>query len=285
MTRIGIVIIIAFSVMQPACRSRKTVLSDGVSFFQYQPGKAAAISAHRGGGDYKGYPENCIESFAWLANQMPVTIECDITMSKDSVLLMMHDNSYDRTTNGNGNIADLPFAYSQTLLLKDNLGNLTSFKVPTLDKVLEWGKGKVTYTLDVKRNVPFEKVVALVQQHKAQPYAAIITYNAQDALKVHQLDKAVMISVTIRNQEEYDRHKNLGIPDNRMIAFVGTREPNNPWLQTLHSKGIRCILGTLGNLDKMAESRGDQLYKTWYMAGADIMSTDRPLEAWKVVGK
>jgi glycerophosphoryl diester phosphodiesterase len=279
MIRISIVISIAFSFLLPACRSSRNIPSNDAGFFQYQPGKGPSISAHRGGGNYKGYPENCIESFAWLANQMPVTIECDISMSKDSVLLMMHDNTYTRTTTGNGNIVDSSFAYSQTLLLKDNFGNLTQYHIPTLQQVLAWGKGKVTFTLDVKRNVPFEKVVALVQQHKAQSYAAIITYNAQDAAKVHQLDKEVMISVTIRNEEEYNRHKELGIPDNRMIAFVGTREPNPEWLSVLHSKGIRCILGTLGNLDKMAASRGDHLYLKWFKDGADMMSTDRPLEA------
>jgi glycerophosphoryl diester phosphodiesterase len=92
-----------------------------------------------------------------------------------------------------------------------------------------------------------------------------------------------MISVTIRNMDEYNRHHDLGIPDNRMVAFVGTREPDGAFLQMLHGKGIRCILGTLGNLDKMAVSRGDSLYKKWYEMGADIMSTDRPLEAWKAL--
>lgn len=182
-----------------------------------------------------------------------------------------------------GKVMDSSFAYSQTLLLKDNMGNLTQFRIPTLEQVLIWGKGKVTYTLDVKRSVPFEKVVALVQQYKAHNYAAIITYQAQDATNVHRLDKDVMISVTIRNEEEYNRHKEAGLPDDRMIAFVGTREPNAAWLQTLHSKGIRCILGTLGNLDKMAASKGNHLYQAWYTTGADIMSTDRPLEAWKAL--
>ncbi|WP_333799066.1 glycerophosphodiester phosphodiesterase family protein [Phnomibacter sp.] len=283
MMRRGLYGLLFLAVLTLGCSSSRKSSNTPADFFQYQPGKAAAISAHRGGGDYKGYPENCIESFAWLAAQMPVTIECDISMSKDSVLLMMHDDSYNRTTTGSGKISDSLFAYSQTLLLKDNMGNLTNFRIPTLEQVLAWGSNKVTYTLDVKRSVPFEKVVALVQQYKAHRYAAIITYNAQDAAKVHQLDKDVMISVTIRNEEEYNRHKALGIPDNRMIAFVGTREPNSVWLQTLHSKGIRCILGTLGNLDKMAAAKSDTLYQTWYKAGADMMSTDRPLEAWKAL--
>jgi len=253
------------------------------SYFQYQTETLPGISAHRGGGDYKGYPENCIESFSWLARQMPVIIECDISMTKDSMLVMMHDDSYNRTTTGSGKIADSSFAYSRTVFLKDNMGTLTNYNVPELSEVLQWGKDKVAFTLDVKRGVPFEKVVAMVQQYKAQHFAAIITYNAEDAAKVHKLDPNVMISVTIRNQDEYNRHKILGIPDNRMIAFVGTREPDATFLQTLHSKGIRCILGTLGNLDKMAAARGDSLYKKWYGMGADIMSTDRPLEAWKVL--
>lgn len=253
------------------------------NYFQYQNNSKTAISAHRGGGDYKGYPENCIESFAWPAKQMPVIVECDVRMTKDSMLVMMHDDSYNRTSTGYGKISDSTFAYSQTVFLKDNLGALTKYKVPSLDQVLKWGKDKVAYTLDIKRGVPFEKVITLIQQHKAENFAAVITYTADDAAKVHQLDNEVMISVTIRNQEEYNRHIDLGIPDNRMVAFVGTREPDSGFLQFLHNKGIRCILGTLGNLDKMAASRSDSLYKKWSNLGADIMSTDRPLEAWKVI--
>jgi glycerophosphoryl diester phosphodiesterase len=282
MPRILLVLCLSFTLL-PSCRPTKNPSTSNVHFFQYQSGKGPSISAHRGGGDYEGYPENCIESFAWLANQMPVTIECDIVMTKDSMLIMMHDDTFERTTTGRGRIKDSSFAYTQTLLLKDNKGNLTTFKIPTLLEVLTWGKGKVTYTLDVKRSVPFEKVVALVQQNKAHHYASIITYNAEDAARVHQLDKDIMISVTIRNEEEYNRHKNAGIPDKRMIAFVGTREPNPEWLAVLHGKGIRCILGTLGNLDKMAASRGDHLYLKWFKDGADIMSTDRPIEAWKAL--
>jgi glycerophosphoryl diester phosphodiesterase len=251
--------------------------------FQYSSTSTPLISAHRGGGDYAGYPENCLESFEWLAKQMPVIIECDISMTYDSVLLMMHDDALERTTTGIGKVREVRWSYCQTLQLEDNKGALTSYKIPTLAQVLRWGKNKVTFTLDVKRSVPFEKVIELVKQHNAHNYAAIITYNAQDAAKVHSLDPEVMISVTIRNKEEYQRHHEAGIPDNRMIAFVGTREPNGELCTFLHEKGIRCILGTLGNLDKMAAARGDQVYQEFVKQGADIMSSDRPLEAWKMI--
>ena len=247
-------------------------------FFRYKPNQTAKISAHRGGGDLTGYPENCLESFAYLAKQLPVIIECDIDLTRDSVMVMMHDATLDRTTTGTGKLIDQTYAEVQRYRLEDNLGNVTPYKIPTLEDVLRWGKDKVTFTLDVKRNVSFAKVVDMIRKTGAQDYVAVITYNANDAATVHQLDPDLMISVGIRTQADYERLRELGIPDNRMIAFVGTREPYPELYEFLHAKGIACILGTLGNLDKQAIARGDQVYRTFAKNGADIMSTDRPLE-------
>ncbi len=265
----------------------------GADYFRYTPNQAAKISVHRGGGDLKGYPENCIESFAYMAQNVgtparPVIIECDIDLTKDSVLVMMHDATLDRTTTGTGKLIEKTYTETQQYRLEDNLGNVTPYKIPTLEEVLRWGKNKagrgpVTFTLDVKRNVSFAKVVDMVHKTGTENIAAVITYNAQDAAKVHQLDPNLMISVTIRNQAEYDRLQELGIPDNRMVAFVGVKEPDKELYDFLHQKGIACILGTLGNLDKQAAAKGDQVYRKFVENGADIMSTDRPLEMAKVL--
>ncbi|QIP14822.1 glycerophosphodiester phosphodiesterase family protein [Spirosoma aureum] len=256
----------------------------GPTFFSYKSNNGPAkISAHRGGGDLKGYPENCIESFAFLAKKLPVIIECDIDLTKDSVMVMMHDATLDRTTTGTGKLIDKTYAELAQYRLEDNLGNATPYKIPTLEEVLNWGKGKVAFTLDVKRNVSFEKVINMVRKTGMADYAAVITYNAQDAARLNKLDPNLMISVTIRNHAEYDRLHELGIPDNRMVAFVGVKEPELELYQFLHQKGIACILGTLGNLDKQAAAKGDQAYKKFAENGADIMSTDRPLEVWQAV--
>ncbi|MVM30556.1 glycerophosphodiester phosphodiesterase [Spirosoma sp. HMF4905] len=260
----------------------------GPDFFSYKPNQEAKISVHRGGGDLKGYPENCIESFAYMAKNLgtstrPVIIECDIDLTKDSVMVMMHDATLDRTTTGTGKLIDKAYAELSAYRLEDNMGNVTPYKIPTLEEVLRWGKNKATFTLDVKRNVSFAKVVDMVHKTGMGAYAAVITYNAQDAAKINQLDPNLMISVTIRNQAEYDRLHELGVPDNRMVAFVGVKEPDAALYKFLHDKGIACILGTLGNLDKQAAAKGDQVYKTFVQNGADIMSTDRPLEMAKVL--
>ncbi|PLK43598.1 glycerophosphodiester phosphodiesterase family protein [Emticicia sp. TH156] len=254
-----------------------------VEYLKYKPGFKPMVSSHRGGGDIPGYPENCLESFAYLAGKIPNIIECDIEITKDSVLMMMHDNSLDRTTTGKGKIINQNWADMKDLNLKDNTGKLTSFKIPTLEQVLKWGKNKVIFTLDVKRNTPYEKVIAMVKQLHAENYCVIITYDVNQARKVYKLDPNLMISVTIRDMKEYERHHEAGIPDKNMIAFIGTREPNKEFNDFLHQKGIVTILGTLGNLDKMAAAKGDNLYKEFVNKGADILSTDRMIEAYHAI--
>ncbi|HEY1054024.1 MAG TPA: glycerophosphodiester phosphodiesterase family protein, partial [Emticicia sp.] len=219
----------------------------------------------------------------FLASKIPTIIECDIEITKDSVLMMMHDNSLDRTTTGKGKIIDQKWDEFKDVKLKDNAGTVTNFKVPTLEEVIKWGKNKVIYTLDVKRNTPYEKVVAMVQKLHAENYCVIITYDVNQAKKVYELDPNLMISVTIRDLKEYERHQQAGIPDKNMVAFIGTREPNKEFNEFLHKKGICTILGTLGNLDKMAIAKGDHIYKGFVNNGADILSTDRMIEAYEAI--
>lgn len=269
----------------PSKESQKAIRiaeGKGPDFFNWTSDRIPMVSAHRGG-PYSGYPENAIATFQDIAGQVPFIVECDIAMTKDSVLVMMHDNTLDRTTTGKGSVADNNFEELKKLKLVDNDGQLTEFEIPTLEDVLIWAKDNAVLTLDVKRGVPFKKVVEAVQANAAQDYAAIITYNASAAAEVHQLDSSLMISVSIGSEESYEVHRNMGVPDNRMIAFVGVSEPDRALYEFLHEKGIYCILGVLGNLDRKALAQGDSTYLGYIQRGADILATDRPLEAFQAI--
>lgn len=247
-------------------------------FLSYSPSRVPLVSAHRGG-PAKGFPENAIETFAHTLNTQPLIIECDIALSKDSVLMMMHDNTLDRTTTGNGKVEDYTWEELKQLYLKDNEGTVTAFRIPSLDEVLNWGKGKVIYTLDVKRGVPFARVIEAVRRAKAEAASVVITYNADQAAEVNKLAPDLMLSVTIRNPQELQRLNDKGIPDEKMVAFVGVSEADSSLYTLLHSRKIQCILGTMGNLDRQAAARGAKMYYDYVSRGADILSTDRPEEA------
>lgn len=256
-----------------------------IEHLKYSSSWKPMISVHRGGGEMQNYPENCIESFDYFAKAIPSIIECDIEMSKDSVLFMMHDNSLDRTTTSSGKIIEKNFKDFSDAKLKDNFGNVTSYRIPLLAEILKYGKNKVIYTLDVKKNTPYRLVVKEVEKQNAENYSVIITYNLNQAVEVYKLNQDLMISVGIMKIEDYDRLREAGIPDKNMIAFIGTREPNKELIDFLHSKKILTILGTLGNLDKKAASNSEKPYTTWKNQGVDIFSTDRPIEAFKAINQ
>ena len=269
----------------PATRSHYiqiNTLSETADFYSWTNDRIPMVSAHRGG-TYPGFPENAIETFANVLTYTPAIIELDVAMTKDSVLVLMHDDDLDRTTTGTGKVNEVTFEYIQTLFLEDNDGNLTHFKIPTLEEALIWSKGKALLTVDIKRSVPYEKIVEEVQKTKSEAHAALITYSFEAAKKLHLMAPELMLSVTIRNEEEIGRLEEAGIPWNRVIAFTGVSERSPEFNLALHDKGVFTILGTLGNLDKSAEARGDELYAIFVQNGADILATDRPIEAAKAI--
>jgi glycerophosphoryl diester phosphodiesterase len=262
----------------PANLIQLSSLDETYKFYTWTSDRIPMVSAHRGG-PYPGFPENAIETFANVLEHTPTIIELDVAMTKDSVLVLMHDDELDRTTNGTGKVEDVTYGYIQTLFLEDNEGKLTNFKVPTLKEALLWSKGKALLTVDIKQSVPYEKIVAEVRETNSEAHAALITYTFAAAKKLYSMAPDLMLSVTIRNEEEIKRLEDTGVPWNRVIAFTGIAERPHDFNKALHDKGVFAILGVLGNLDKSAEAREDQLYASFVQNGADILATDRPIEA------
>jgi len=241
--------------------------------------KLAPISAHRGGRAIVGYPENALETFAYMQSRIYTMIECDVRMTEDSVLILMHDQTIDRTTNGVGKVSEMNWDELEGLYLKDDFGTITSFRIPRLRDVMKWSKGKAVLTLDVKRGVPYARVIQAIEEIEAEAWNLIITYNFEDAKEVYDLAPDMLQSVSIRSQEELQRFAVSGIPEENVVAFVGTSEPDPSLYEALHARGVLCILGTLGNLDRRVVAKTEDLYKEYMKKGADILATDRPLGA------
>jgi glycerophosphoryl diester phosphodiesterase len=237
------------------------------------------ISVHRGG-PMKGFPENCIETFENAISYQPVIIEFDVALSKDSALVIMHDDKLERTTDGTGSIGSYTYAELQKFHLKDNQGTVTSFKIPTLDEVLTWGKNKVLFTIDLKEGVPYAKIVDAVRKTHSESNSIVITYNANQAAEVHKLAPELMISASVRGKEDLERLNRMEVPNDRIVAFVGVSAPEKSVYQYLHSQGISCILGTMGNLDKSAAANPNRkVYYNLVANGADILSSDSLAQA------
>jgi len=244
---------------------------------QYTAGDKPLISVHRGGKGLKYYPENCLETLKYINDSIEAIYEIDVAKTKDDILVLLHDNTLNRTTTGEGKITDYTFEALQAFNLKDDFGNVTNYKIPLFKDVLVWAKQQqVILTIDIKRSVDVERVVDLVSAVGAQNSAVIITYDLKQAERANAVAPELMLSVSARNSKEVDWLLHSGIPTENMIAFTGTRLSSDTLYNKLHSYGIKTMLGTLGNLDKRAEVKGDSLYKIWIDKGIDVIATDRP---------
>ncbi|WP_316798017.1 glycerophosphodiester phosphodiesterase family protein [Pedobacter frigidisoli] len=285
---------LAFVVVFASCKQEEKVhhyihfnnTSELYQFLKWTPeNRFPLISAHRGG-PMPGFPENCIETFENATTYNPVIIEFDIAYSKDSVMVIMHDDQLERTSTGKGNIGSYTYEELKAFNLKDNEGKETSFKIPTLDSVLSWSKGKVLLTIDLKKGVSYAKVIEKVRQYKVESNSIIITYSADQAKEVHQLAPDLMISASVQKKAELKRLNGLGIPDSRIVAFVGVSAPEKELYQFLHSKGITTILGTMGNIDNSAlSSPAKNVYYHLVNNGADILSGDNLPQASEELNK
>ena len=252
--------------------------------FAYINSDTTIISVHRGGKGLKNYPENCLETIKYIKDSINAIFEIDIAQTKDSILVLMHDNSLDRTTTGTGKLTNYTYKELQNYNLVDDFGNITNYKIPTLTSVLEFAKThNIVLTLDKKRSVDYSAIVKLIDQLQTQDQVVLITYDIKQATQAYQLAPNLLLSVSARNSNELDWLLNSKVPTQNMLAFTGTRLSSDSLYQAIHKIGVKTILGTLGNLDKQAQAKSDTLYKYWKSKGIDVIATDRPFEVAKAL--
>jgi glycerophosphoryl diester phosphodiesterase len=245
-------------------------------YFTYKKKAPVIISGHRGG-MMKGYPENSIESCEKTLSLMPSFFEIDPRLTKDSVLVLMHDATINRTTNGKGKVADFTYAELQKFTLKDREGNVTSYRIPTLVEMLDWGKDKTIFNLDNK-GVPWEMYSKLLKEKK-YPNIMLSVRSLKEALFYFERNDDIILCVSIKDMEEYNSYKNSGIPWNRIMAYVGyTMDPAQQQVyDLLHAHGVMCMIAVGPTKDKIKNLEEKQVaYKEEIARKPDIIETDYP---------
>lgn len=254
------------------------------AYFQFTGNDPILITGHRGG-MVKGFPENSIATFENTLKHTPAFFEIDPRLTKDSVIVLMHDATLDRTTTGKGKLSDYTFEELKKIRLKDAEGNITDFLIPTLSEVIEWARGKTVLNLDHK-DVPLAMTEALIRKHKADAFVMLTVHSAAEMAWYLSQNKNHTFSAFIRNMKEYEDYEKANVPFTQLIAYIGPHvKPENKELYALlNKKGTMCMISAASSYDKLktAEER-----KAAYLAiakdGASILESDYPIEAAEAV--
>jgi len=108
-------------------------------------------------------PENSLQAIQNSIEMGVDIVEIDIRVTKDGKLVLMHDQSVNRTTNGKGNVKDWTLEQLKTLNLVDGFGSVTVYKIPTLEEALLLSKDKILINLDKSYNY-FDKCYEVMKK-------------------------------------------------------------------------------------------------------------------------
>lgn len=163
------------------CTNASVPVTEILFHFWNPSSKRVLVAAHRA--DWHAAPENSLPAIQSCIDNGVDIVEVDNKLTKDGFLVIMHDQTVDRTTNGKGKVSDYTLAEIKKLRLKDKDGNLTEERIPTFEEVMNLCRGKVMVNIDqsyyywdkvmeilkktnttaqgmMKSGLPYDKVVA-----------------------------------------------------------------------------------------------------------------------------
>ena len=152
--------------------------------------KELIVVAHRGGAALG--PENSLGCIAKGIEAGAKWIEVDVHLSADGEIVVCHDTSVDRTTDGSGYISETGYTQLRRLRLKDGDGNLTDEHLPTLDEVLDLIEGKAGLLLEIKHSRHSrpgieQACVDCIRRHGASDRVVIQSFDDEVLEEVHRL--------------------------------------------------------------------------------------------------
>jgi glycerophosphoryl diester phosphodiesterase len=165
------------------------------------------IIGHRG---YSAkYPENTLAAFQAAMDVGADMIEFDVLLSKDSVPVIIHDDTLNRTTNGKGKVVD--FTLDQLKKLDAGKGEA----IPTLEEVMILAQKKIFLHIEIKseavsnqvKNGVEELVLALIEKYDLQKNCIISSFASVPLFRIRDLNPKIAVAHTFDHSlNDADKH-------------------------------------------------------------------------------
>lgn len=215
------------------------------------------VVGHRGAAGVQ--PENTLKGFRYALELGVDYVECDVHLTRDGHLVVMHDSTVNRTTNGWGAIRELTFDRIRRLDAGDGE------QAPTLDEVLETVRGKARLLCELKGMGVEEAAVAAVRAHGMEEEVTFTSFSLERLARVRELGSHYRIGAILPNATEFEiaRAAALG------AVGIGVHYKNLCLriLEEAHKAGLEV---RAWNPDTLPEQQA------MIALGADGISTNRP---------
>ncbi len=286
-TSFFLMLLLLLATTTPNLFAQETHVNEIIAELKNPKSTKVLVVAHRG--DWRNFPENSIEGIKSAIEMGVDMIEIDIHKTKDGKLVLMHDKTLDRTTNGKGNVADWTLDSLKMLYLKSGIGVKTRYKIPTLEEAMLATKGKVLVNLD-KCYAYFPEAYEVLKStntinqavmKSSKPYATVQKEFGQYLkevifMPVVHLDKPGAEKII----EDYQTHYK---PVAFELVFKKSKSANDELLKKIVTNGSKVWVNSLwaslngGHDDDLAVTDIDDAYGWILNKKATLIQTDRPL--------
>lgn len=219
--------------------------------------RRVTVTSHRGAGSLE--PENTLRALQHAIDLGADQIEIDVQLTKDGHLILMHDSSVDRTTNGTGKIAKLTFAEIRQL----DAGS--GERVPTLDEALALVNGKAILQIELKGPGTATPTVRTIEAAGKEDEVILTSFMHEELKEAHRLNPRFRLGALWKRlpADVVEQTKQLGV----QALHVWHEFIDERLVQEAHAQGL---LVRAWNTSKEEDMR------RLIDLGVDAIGSDRP---------
>ena len=250
--------------------------------------KNVVVASHRG--DWRNYPENSIAAIESVIGMGVDIMELDLKLTKDSVLVLCHDRTIDRTTSGKGRVCDITYDSIRRCVLKTGHGVKTSLKMPTLREALAVCKDRIAVNIDQGYEyydlaLAITEELGVTDQVLIKGKRPVETVSAKFAEYGHNMMYMPIIDILKpQGRELFEEYASKGVVP---LAYEVCWDDYTPQVEACMRQvvagGSKLWVNSLwdslcGGLsdDKAFTESPDEVYGRLLDMGASIIQTDRP---------
>ncbi len=228
------------------------------------------IFAHRGASGYA--PENTLEAFRLAMEQGADGIELDVHLTKDGEVVVIHDETIDRTGNGHGKVRDYTLEELKKFSFHNHMEKYQGIQIPTLKEVLDLVKdSSLKVNIELKTGIYWyegieEKTMEIVKSRKMEDRVIYSSFNHYSIQKILEQDvhaeTAYLFSDVTLNMEKYA--KDTGVKGLHPAVY---HLKMADFLETYLKSGLKVRVWTVNNKEDM---------KMFMDVGVDAVITNYP---------
>ena len=255
--------------------------------------KRPLVFAQRGGGGL--YPENTLGAFEYSAKMGVDVLELDVHSTSDGALVVMHDRSVDRTTNGRGKINELSLAEVKKLdagyLFTNDNGTTYPFRgqgitIPTLAEIFD-ALPNMTFNIEPKQSEPSitQPLCEAIRERKMSDKIIVGSFRQTAIDEFRAACPEVATSATPSEATEFLTMYKLGIGANYTPPMQALQIPQNvgsleviskDFIETAHKLNLQVHVWTINETADM---------KRLLDLGVDGIMTDYPDRLLEILGR